>query len=258
MNLAKLGFRRRGYHAAVQLAVSALCGIVVAAIVLPRWYPSPYAALAGGAFLAIVLMSVQLVLGPVMAFILAAPGKSRRALFSDLAAVGLIQITAFSYGIWKLAEARPVYLVFEVDQFRLVTDADVDPDMLRGAAREFQTLSWTGPLLISTKKPTEAGELMKSIDMALAGVDLGMQPQHWVPYDARAAAATWKAAVSIESLREADPTVGPALDRLTAAVGGDVSALRAIPVVARRARWVAIITPPASQILEQMPSKAFP
>jgi hypothetical protein len=237
--------RMRLRHAAWQLAASALA-IGIVALLMLRWYPEPYAALAGGWFLLAVLAAVQLVLGPVLGFIVAAPGKRGRTLWGDLVVIGLLQFAALGWGVWELAEARPVALVFEIDRFRLVTDADIDASLLREAPLSKQALSWNGPRLIAAQKPADSVALMQSIEFAMAGADLGQQPRHWVDYDP---ATAWRAAEPLDEWLRQHPELAPRVGPLLAAAGATATSVRVLPVLSRRADWVVLIGLPDARVL---------
>lgn len=53
------------------------------------------------------------------------PGLSRY-----IGAIVLVQLLAFGYGVFSIAQARPVHLGFEVDRFRVDSAADIDPAQL--------------------------------------------------------------------------------------------------------------------------------
>src|SRR5262245_29793319 len=104
------------------------------------WYPYPHNRLAGGLQLMAIMLSVDIVLGPVLTLVVAAPGKLVRALARDMAVIVVVQLFALGYGLHVLAAARPIGLVFEVDQMRVVSAADIDPDMLGQAPPALRSL----------------------------------------------------------------------------------------------------------------------
>lgn len=166
------------------LAASALVVGAVAAVLFGAWYPGPFRHLSGGLTLFFILAGVDVVLGPVLTALVVRPGKSRRALTIDLTVIVVLQACALGYGIWTMAAARPVWLAFEVDLFRVVRAVDVADDQLPEAPQALRSLSWSGPRLMAADKP--AGDRqVEAIMLGLHGVHLAMQPRYWAPFDSQ-------------------------------------------------------------------------
>ena len=68
-----------GVHACISLLFAA----AAAALVFWVWYPYPYREISGGRELFFLVMGVDVVLGPLVTFILFNPSKTRRALTLD-------------------------------------------------------------------------------------------------------------------------------------------------------------------------------
>ena len=76
------------------------------------------------------------------------PSKPRAELWRDLGIIFILQLGALSYGMYSVTQARPVWLAFEGDQFRIVAVPDVDANELSRAPEGFGGYSWTGPKTI--------------------------------------------------------------------------------------------------------------
>src|ERR1039457_430529 len=103
----------------------------------------------------------------------------------------MVQLAAFAYGVWSIALARPVYVSFEIDRFRVVTAADIEAKTLADAPAALRSLPWLGPKEIAAVKPTDPAEQLRAIDLGLAGFDLSMVPKYWRDYSSQRDAA-WK------------------------------------------------------------------
>ena len=108
--------RAAAIHLTISLALAALAGLLVFAV----WYPYPYREISGGRELFILVVTVDVVMGPLMTLAVFNLSKPRKELFRDLAVIAVLQIAALVYGLWTVAVARPVHLVFEIDRFRVV------------------------------------------------------------------------------------------------------------------------------------------
>ena len=165
----------------IHLLLSGAIGGAVLIFMLTVWYPWPLFEAAGGSQLLFVLMGVDVTLGPLITLIIFKAGK--RGLKFDLTVIALLQLTALAYGIHTVYLARPVYLVFTVDRFDLVTARDLDPqDLAKVATEEFKRPPLGRPRYAAVILPADADTKLKIISSALAGKDLQMYPQYYVPY----------------------------------------------------------------------------
>jgi hypothetical protein len=242
--------RRRALAASMHFLGSAgLVGLVCVPL-LQLWFPSPYAEALGGLELLALLLAVDVVLGPLLTFVAAAPGKPGRVLAKDLAVIVALQLGAFGYGLYTMAVARPIGLVFEVDHMRVVCAADIDPNLLRDAPAEMKQLSWTGPRVFAAIKPTDGKQLLEAVEYGLAGFDLAMLPKHWRPYDGVQQAAAWRVATPAAGLIAQRTRASAQIRRVATSAGASVEQLRVLPIRMRKSdSWVALLAEPDSRIV---------
>jgi len=253
--MADLALNRRLRAAGIHLSISALVAAIASWVVFMVWYPSPLATIAGGASLFLILVGVDVVLGPALTAVVASPGKPRGELVRDLAVIVVIQAAAFGYGIYTMSLARPVAIAFEVDRLRVVTAADIEPTLLAEAAPEFRSLPWNGPRLLAAVKPTERDAALRSIDLGLAGIDLSMVPANWRDW-ATQRDAVWAKARPVAVLVKEHPQAAAELAAIASATGQNVDTLRFLPLVTRRASWVTILAPD-STLVGHLPYDGF-
>ena len=122
-------FQAAGIHLCISLVIAALAATLVFAL----WYPYPYRDLSGGRELFTMLVSIDVILGPLLTLAVFNLKKPRAELVRDLAIIGLVQLLALGYGLWTVYQARPVHMVFEMDRFRVTHAADIDPELLAKA-----------------------------------------------------------------------------------------------------------------------------
>lgn len=142
------------------------------------WFPYPFSHVAGGVHLFILIATVDVVMGPLLTFVIFNRRKPHRELRRDLTWVVCLQLCALAYGIWTMAMARPVYLVHEVDRFQVITAADV---YSQGDAALKSPLPWKGYQIIGVRQSTTLEEKLKSIDLAIQGQDLAFSSERWIP-----------------------------------------------------------------------------
>jgi hypothetical protein len=227
-----------GAHLIASIAV-ALCSAV---LVFGLWYPFPYRELAGGRDLFFIMIAVDVVCGPLLTLIVFNPGKPKIELWRDLSIVVLLQLVALAYGLYSVTQARPLFMAFEGDRFRVVCVPDVQLDKLAEAAPEFQTLSLSGPRLIGARlaKNTDP-DFPQSVQLSLAGVPPAFRPERWVPYEAQRQAVTG-AAKTIGLLRKKHPGAAQMIDETVAKSGVSEERLGFLPLVSLKSdEWVAVV-----------------
>lgn len=151
-----------------------------AALVFGLWFPGVYRDLAGGTQLFFLVAGIDVVLGPILTFIVFDLAKGWSELRRDLAVIGAIQISALLYGMHAVYGARPVAMVFEVDRFRVITANQVFS--VEQAPDAYQHLPLTGPWLLGTRRPKPGAEQDEALSMGLQGVDIAQRPRFWQPY----------------------------------------------------------------------------
>ena len=167
--------------AAIHVLISLFIGIVVAILILGLWYPPPYFIAAGADELMLLLLGVDLTLGPLLTLTVYRTGK--RGLRYDLAVIGTLQIAAMVYGLSVIVDSRPVFLVAVVDRFALVSANEItDADLAMGREPQFRSRSWTGPRLVAVEMPTDSAERMDLALSAGAGRDAQNVPKYYRDY----------------------------------------------------------------------------
>jgi uncharacterized membrane protein len=156
-----------------------LAGIAVA-LVFGVWYPAPLHHAVGVTTIFLILLGVDVVLGPLLTFIVFDPKKNHLAL--DLGIIIFIQLAAFSYGIGIVAQGRPVWLVFSADRADLVRAHEVDGRRLDEAEPQFREVPLLGPEWVAANLPEDReARTTLLFESLFAGVDLPQRPDLYVP-----------------------------------------------------------------------------
>jgi hypothetical protein len=229
---------------AIHLAISLTIAAFIGSLIYFVWYPRPYFQAAGGNTLMLLIMSVDIVLGPLLTLVVFKPGK--KSLRFDLAVIALLQLAAFCYGISVIAAARPVFVVAAVDRFVVVSANQLDDaDLARGSAAEFRTRSWLGPRLVGAQRPTNPKEKNDLLFSGLAGKDIELFPKTYVPY-AQVAEAMAEKARSLEDLQAKSPAAAEQIRQSVAAYGGTLNDYYYLPLRGR-IDWFAMILSKTTQ-----------
>ena len=231
--------------AAWAVAVHLLCSLGVAllagAMVFCLWFPYPYRELAGGRELFLLIMAVNVVCGPLLTLVLYNPAKPRAELWRDLGLVVLIQLAALGYGLSVAWWARPVYLVQEVDRFKVVALPQLESSAVDKLAPALQP-RWTGgPQTVAIRPPASIEEKNKVMfDAVQGGRDYAERPEFYLPYEGEAALKSLNRAKPLSVFLQKQPTQEAAARALLAEKRLDMNQLHYLPVVGRQ-DWVAVL-----------------
>jgi len=225
--------------ASIHLCISAAIGAIVGALLLLVWYPPPYAHAAGADELVLLLVGVDLALGPLLTLVVFKTGK--KGLKLDLGLIGMVQTAALVYGLSVILRSRPVFLVAVIDHFVLVTAAEIAPaDLKEGTQPEFRSLSWTGARLVGAVMPTDTEARNRVVFDAAAGKDLQNLPRTFVDYDSIAKQFVEKAK-KVDQLARTYPAVAPNVTQWAQSHDRQATDLAWVSVVAPKGELVMIV-----------------
>jgi hypothetical protein len=239
----RLDLHSRARAAGIHLLISCAVAAMAAALVFAVWYPGIYRVLAGGRDLFVLIISVDIVLGPLLTFAVFNLKKGWPHLRRDLALIGLIQLLALAYGLHTVYAARPVATVFEVDRFKVVTAAQVHLPELPKAPLAYQRLPLTGPWLLGSRKPQAGSESNDALFMAMeSGIDRAQRPLFWVPY-AESIPEVLARARPVSVLLEKRPEVATDVRAALQALKLTEADAKFLPIMGRGGDWVVLIDP---------------
>jgi hypothetical protein len=228
----------RWHASGLHLLISAGIAAAVLTLMLLVWYPPPLFEAAGGNELALILIGVDVVIGPLLTLIIFKPGKW--GLKFDLVAIALFQIAALAYGSYIIYLARPAFVVFVKDRFEVVSAVELKPDRLADARFEqFRKPPLTGPMLVGGAWPTAQAEQQMLLDANLAGEDLHHFPKYYVPY-ADSRQEILAKADPLARVREVEPAAAKIIDEWLAGSGVREQDVLHLRLRARHA-WVAVL-----------------
>jgi hypothetical protein len=245
-------FKASGIHLGISLAIALLAAVLVFGL----WYPYPYREISGGRELFFIVVTVDVILGPLITLTVFSLAKPRRELVRDLAVVALIQLSALGYGLWTVCVARPVHLVFEYDRFRVVHAVDVPTELLPHAPHDVIALPLTGPTLLSLRPFKDGNEKMEATMAALNGLALSARPDLWQPY-AAAKPEILQAAKPVAQLKARFASQAAAIDAAVARTGRKPEELVYLPMVGRKSFWTVLLDPVTAEVLGFMPLDSF-
>lgn len=240
----------RWQAAGIHLALSVVVAATTLAALLLVWYPQPYFRLAGGAGLMLILIGVDVVLGPSLTLIVFDPRK--KSLRIDLAVIAALQLAALAYGISVIAQARPAYIVFAGDRFTVVGANMIDAESLAAAPPPYDALPVDGPKLVGARMPSAAAERDKVVMLLASGFDLPALPRYYLPYEQIVADLKAKAQ-PLDELVKRKPGSRDAIDAAVAKLGVPRAGLAFVPVIGRMEHGTALVEAASGNVLVVVP-----
>lgn len=162
------------------LSVSFIVAALVLGWIFTVWYPAPLAKATGVTYIVLLMIAIDVIVGPVLGFIVYKAHK--KTLKFDLAVVILLQLAALSYGVYSLAEGRPVWMAFNGNRFELIRNNElVDTDNANKADNEYYHPSLLGPKYVAVKIAEDQLEREKNMFEELqGGISLAQRPERYV------------------------------------------------------------------------------
>jgi hypothetical protein len=164
----------------IHLLISALIIGLFYLFVINVWYPGPYFQVSGLLSVMLMLIGIDLVLGPLLTFIVFKPKKP--TLRFDLSVIAAIQIVALIYGGIAVYKGHPIYVAYAVDRFTLISVGEADPN--NSKYEDFNVSTFGKPKLVYAKMPAEQ-KLINKITLAAVygGPDLENHSEFYEPID---------------------------------------------------------------------------
>ena len=246
---ARGAWRPRLRAAGIHLGLSSVAAAVIVACVLWLWYPGALASVHGVHTMLILLLGVDLVLGPALTFLVF--DRRKKSLPMDLAIIVTLQIIAMAYGVHVIQQGRPIFVVLVKDRFEVVSPASLPAQA--GVTPEGAGL-WRTPSLvpqwIAVKAPGSIEQRNAILFESLAGGrDLQHHPALYVPLGSELPAAAARA-ISIERLRQLNPQAKTRIDEAIEASRLAESELRVIPLRGPVRDAAVLVALPTSQVLK--------
>jgi len=151
----------------IHLLVSAVLVIASYLLITQLWYPTPLFQATNVGKIFLIILVVDLVLGPLLTLIVYK--KNKKTLVMDLSVIAFLQISALCYGMYSVYEARPVWIAYVVDRFEIVQANEIIDDPTNP-----MVLPKFGPEYIFVD--VSANTSQEQFDMFNAEIQYGIKP----------------------------------------------------------------------------------
>lgn len=173
-------FKSKLKAAAIHGLITLIVAILTALLVYGVWYRGELAQMMSGTDLYLLILIVEICLGPLMSLVIFNSNKPRNELIRDYCIVGSVQVLALVYGLYSVALSRPVYTVFVKDRIEIVAAIELKAeDIATARFPEFKKLPLWGAKSICTDSPTDPHEKSDLLLSALGGKDIQLLPKYY-------------------------------------------------------------------------------
>lgn len=185
------------------LLISISIAVLIILTVNYVWYPSPLASAVGVTQIFLMMLAIDVIIGPILGWLVYKEGK--KTLKFDLSVIILIQIVALCYGVFSIEQGRPAWLVFHVDRFELVRKNDIFLKNIDQVQPQFQHVSWSKPQFVAVKSAMSIQQQQNDIfTEVLGGISLAQQPERYVELT-KAKAQIQKRGLPLKELEQYNP-----------------------------------------------------
>ena len=177
-------FRLKAFAVHLASSISAL-SIILGGLYI-GWYYWPGWYLTSAAHVVLIMILVDVALGPILTLVIANPSKPRYELMRDIAVIVTVQLIALAYGTFTLWHGRPLYYAFSVDRLQLVQASDVsahERELARKVNPRFAPAWYDRPRWVWAPLPDDPNEQRKILSTALfGGKDVIDMPRYFKPW----------------------------------------------------------------------------
>lgn len=230
------------------VSISATVVGIALAIIFFVWYPAPYFQVAGAWNVVRILITVDLIVGPLLTLILYKPGKP--GLLFDLCVIALVQLSALVYGLTVIYSERPYFVVFAVDRFEVLARKDIGESEITD--QRLRHKSWDQPIYVVAEMPASFEEQQQLIEDVIQGKpDIERRPEFWSPYAENADLVLAKATPLTELIHERPDAAEYANEIISRHPDGE--RLSGVPVIGKQGAYVIVIEPEQKKPVDLIP-----
>jgi hypothetical protein len=179
----KFRFKAFGYHL---LGSACFMGLVLGGLYL-GWYRWPGWYLAGASTIALMMLGFDVILGPLLTFVIANPAKPRRVLARDVGIIVCVQLIAAGYGATTLWNGRVLYYAFSQKFLEIVQASDLDAEQIALGKKldpELAPRWYSLPRWIYAPLPKDEKVRDQIVTSSIAGGnDVIQMPRYYKPWE---------------------------------------------------------------------------
>lgn len=155
---------------AAHLSISVVLVAIALSLMLLCWFPAPLFTTDGGGVGLKLLLLVDLVLGPLLTFVVFNPSKARRLMVLDLSVIAVLQLAGYGYGLWNIHSVRVQAVAFDEGVFYAVTAPLFKEQTITPGA--WEALGAKAPYLVNVREPATSDE---AVGVTAFGLTAGLE-----------------------------------------------------------------------------------
>ena len=163
------------------LLISFFIALIVVGVVFFIWYPSPLATAVGVTHIFLMMLTIDVIVGPLLGLLVYKEGK--KTLKFDLGVIIALQVSALCYGLYSIEQGRPAWLVYYVDRFELVRKNEIINDHIDQTLPQYQNVTRSQPQYVAVQfaadVKTRNDDLFTEV---LGGISLAQKPERYVDF----------------------------------------------------------------------------
>jgi hypothetical protein len=210
------------------------------------WYRWPGWHLTDVTEVVVVMVGVDVVLGPLLTFIVARASKPRRELVRDISIIVAVQLAALTYGTMSLWNGRPLYYAYSDTVLQLVQAYDIDAEESAAGRRQnpaFAPHWYSLPRWIWAPLPQDSDTREKIVTSAITGGDdVISMPRYFKPWE-QGVPVLRKNLKKVDDVAYFAPSEKKKLKERMRAAGFDPEQLNSMPLIGRGHPMLAVFDP---------------
>lgn len=144
------------------LLISLLIAVFSWLLIFKVWYPQPLDVALGVGQVVVIMLAIDVILGPLMTLILAKEGK--KGLKFDLIVIGIVQLSALCYGLYNINKGRPVAVAFDISRFEIVQNHMVQDKRHREILQQYAQEQGQKIPIIAIRPPKDDDEFLQRMN----------------------------------------------------------------------------------------------
>lgn len=170
---------------AFHLLVSLIIALLTLAVIFFVWYPSPLEKATGVTHIAVMLLVIDLIIGPLLTLMVYKKGK--KTLVFDITIIVFIQVIAYLYGLFHVYEGKPAWLVQINDRVVMVSPSMTVDNENNSASYRFYPDALGKPNFHSVAFSNIPFIRNRQLDEDVAGKGIVYNPSMYKSYDTKSA-----------------------------------------------------------------------
>lgn len=162
----------------IHLVLSAIIISALVSLVILFWFPSTFLGITNFKDVALILVIIDLILGPLLTFVVFNPNKKN--LKFDLSVIASIQLMALVYGLYMLFLSHPLYITYYDNSFNVITAKQANPE--KAKYKSLKISKFSSPVLAYLDLEDKKTKNQLFTDMLDGDVEIEARTEYYKPY----------------------------------------------------------------------------